>query len=247
MSGLKPNFFLDEESRVGHRQEDPVRLLIVADVRLYREGMQASLSAQSQFAVVGAARDADEALRLTMDTNPDIVVLDMATKHSLAVVRAIRQRAPHVHVVGLGVEEVEGEILACATAGLSGYVPCDASLDELVRRVESVHRGELLCTPRIAATLFRRLESSRHDHGPQPEGLALSAREGEVLKLIDRGFSTKEIAKQLHLEVSTVKHHAHSLLEKLHCKSRTQAAARLGTHFSTRRRGREVDAPSDLD
>lgn len=224
-----------------------VRVVIVADVRLYREGMQASLAARSRLSVVAAARDGDEALRLIQETSPDIVVIDMATRDSLSAVRAIRQCAPDVHIVGLGVEEVAGEILACAEAGLAGYVPCDASLDELVKRIESVHRGELLCTPRIAATLFRSLESTRHDHEPPSKRLALSARERDVLKLIDRGHSNKEIAAQLHLEVSTVKHHVHSLLDKLHCKSRAEAAARLGTHVSTRRRGHMTEASLHLD
>lgn len=216
--------------------EEPARLLIVADVRLYREGMQASLSARKQFCVVGAVADGHDALRLTTELRPDVAIVDMATKHSFSIVRSIRSHAFDVRLVGLGVDEAEDEILACAEAGLAGYVPRDASLDELVRRVECVLHGELLCTPQIAATLFRRLEAGRGGV-EAPLGDAISAREQEVLLLIREGHSNKDIATRLHIEVCTVKHHVHSLLEKLNVKSRAQAAARLHRQFGGDRRG----------
>lgn len=221
------------------------RLLVVADVRLYREGIHASLSKLPQFLVIGAVSTAEEALLLSVDTPPDIVIVDMATRNSLAVVRAIRRDLPVAHVVGFGVDEVEGEVLACAEAGLAGYVPSDASLDDLVARVESVHRGELLCTPKMAATLFRQLEVRGRDVKPQPESVILTAREREVLRLVDEGLSNKEIAVRLSIEVSTVKNHVHNLLDKLQVTSRSQAAARLGTHVSVRQRGLAAHAHSD--
>jgi len=219
------------------------RVLIVADVRLYREGIHASIADRPPFVVVGAAANFDEALRLTLDTRPDVAIVDMATKQSLAIVRLIRDRAPQVRVIGFGVEEIEGEILACAEAGLAGYVPCDASLDDLVVRVESVLRGELLCPPRLAATLFRRLETRAESGQPSPQSVVLTAREREVLRLIDGGLSNKEIAVRLHIEVSTVKNHVHKVLEKLNVTSRARAAARLGTHVSARQRGLGEQAP----
>jgi len=221
----------------------PVRVLIVADVRLYREGMRASIADRPPFAVVGAAANFDEAIRLTLDTRPDVVIVDMATKQSLAIARLIRHHAPQVRVIGFGVEEIEGEILACAEAGLAGYVPCDASLNDLVVRVESVLRGELLCTPRMAATLFHRLETQAEGGQRPPLGVVLTAREREVLRLIDGGLSNKEIAVRLHIEMSTVKNHVHKMLEKLNVTSRAQAAARLGTHVSARQRGLAEQAP----
>jgi len=209
--------------------------------------MHASLSLRPNFLVVGAASNVDEAIALSTNTNPDIAIVDMATRQSLSVVRSLRRHRPVMRVVGFGVEEQEGEILACAEAGLAGYVPNDASLDDLVMRVESVHRGELLCTPRIAASLFRSLESNAHAATPRPEGLALSAREREVLRMIDRGLSNKEIAVLLHIEVSTVKNHVHNLLDKLHVTSRSEAAARLGTHLSVRQRRLVEDTDPTLD
>lgn len=217
-----------------------MRLLIVAGVRLYREGMHASLSSRPQFTVVGAAANLEQALRLTQDAAPEVVILDIATRRSLVLVRALRERAPDVRLVGFGVEEVEAEIVACAQAGLAGYVPCDASLEELVQRVECVTRGELLCTPSVAASLFRRLgepsETVESMSGPQ-----LTAREREVLGLIENGLSNKEIAGRLHIGVSTVKNHVHNLLEKLHVGSRTEAATLLGRRRTSVARG--LDRP----
>ena len=226
-------------------EDKPLRLLIVADVRLYREGMHGSLSSRPQFSVVGVASNVDEALRLAVEVRPDVVIVDMASRQSLAVIRRIRHHAPNVHVVGFGVEEIEGEVLACAEAGLAGYVPCDASLDELVARIEGVVRGELICTPRMAAALFRRLELRGQPESPRPQALILTARERQVLMLIDGGLSNKEIAVQLHIEVSTVKNHVHNVLDKLHVPSRMQAAAQLGTHVAIRQRG--ITPPAYLD
>jgi DNA-binding NarL/FixJ family response regulator len=158
----------------------------------------------------------------------------MATRDSLSAVRALRDRMPAILLVGFGVDEVEREILACAEAGLAGYVPCDASLDELVLRIESVCRGELLCTPKIAASLFRRLEATTIASPASAQVLTLTSRERDVLILIDGGLSNKEIASRLNIEVSTVKNHVHHLLEKLKVTSRAQAAAQLDMPLLTR-------------
>ena len=224
-----------------------LRLLVLADVRLYREGMRDSLATRPQFSTVVAAADVDEAIRVIASLEPDVVIVDMATRQSLDVVRSIRRADPRPPVVGFGVQEVEGEILACAEAGLAGYVPCDASLDDLVERTVRILRGELLCTPRMAAVMFRRLEL--REIAPETAGIGtiLTAREREVLRLIDGGLSNKEIASNLNIEVSTVKNHVHNLLEKLHVSSRMQAAAQLGSHLSVRQRVLGLTAQSDLD
>jgi DNA-binding NarL/FixJ family response regulator len=209
-----------------------IRLLIFADVRLYREGLRDSLASREPFEVVGAVSTVDETLRLARQSAPHVVIVDMATRDCLSGVRVMREQIPHVPLVGFGVEEVAGEILACAEAGLAGYVPNEATLDDLVARVMSVCRGELLCPPRIAASLFRRLEAPPGIPLSAGQALALTARERDVLGLIDAGLSNKEIAGRLSIEVSTVKNHVHRVLEKLQVTSRGQAAAQLGSHLS---------------
>src|SRR5262249_28164381 len=151
---------------------------------------------------------------LIQASRPDVVVLDMATRRSFDIVRAIRLQAPEIQIVAFGVEELESEIVACAKAGIAGYVPCEASLDELVAIIEGVVRGEVICTPRIAAGIFRQLESltsAAHTNPSMPIAATLTTRERQILELIGRGLSNKEIAVHLGIEVSTVKNHVHNL------------------------------------
>lgn len=203
-----------------------VRLLVVAEVRLYREGLQNALAARSQFAVVGAVADAEQALKHIESHQPDVVILDMTTRQSLEIARTIHEQAPDVKIVAFGIDELEGDVLACAEAGLSGYVPFDASVDDLVGRVESVARGELLCTPKIAAALFRKMHGRRDPADVSADVPVLTSREREVLGLMNAGFSNKEIATRLFIEVSTVKNHVHHILDKLQVSSRAQAVTK---------------------
>jgi two-component system nitrate/nitrite response regulator NarL len=208
-----------------------VRLLVVAEVRLYREGIRNALAARPLFEVVGAASNADDALKQIASHRPDVVILDMATRQSLQIARTIHEQAPgitpEVKIVAFGVEELEGDVLACAEAGLAGYVPFDASVDDLAERVESVARGELMCTPKIAAALFRKMHGRRDAADGSPDALGLTTREREVLVLMNGGFSNKEIATQLCIEVCTVKNHVHHILDKLQVSSRAQAVMKL--------------------
>ncbi|MEP6762807.1 MAG: response regulator transcription factor [Gemmatimonadaceae bacterium] len=203
-----------------------VRIMVVSDVRLYREGLASSLCQIDGFNVVCTARYADEAARLAA-CRPDVLVLDMGARGSVDVIRRVASSDSGTRTVAFAVEETERGIVTCAEAGAAGYVARDATLDDLVNTIRSVSRGELLCTPRIAAALFRALHASAPRPEPDQLALTLTAREREIAPLIDRGFSNKEIAAHLHIEVATVKNHVHNLLEKLHVASRGEAAARL--------------------
>ena len=206
---------------------EKVRVLPVAEVRLYREGLASNLGGRENLHVVGMAANREEASMLVASLQPDVVVLDMATRDSLEIVRAISGSAPKVRILAFAIEELDREILACAEAGVAGYVPCEASTDDLVAAIESVMRGELLCPPRTAALLLRRLASLAKGGQTQMPGLSLTGREREIVVLINEGLSNKEIAQRLNIEVATVKNHVHNLLEKLHVSTRAQAAAHL--------------------
>jgi two-component system nitrate/nitrite response regulator NarL len=205
-----------------------IRLLVIADVKLYRDGMVNSLSRRDTIDVAGSAQNFEEAMRLIESANPDVVVLDMATRDSLDILRAISGHAAGVKTVAFAVSDCAQEIFACVDAGVAGYVSRDASMDDLVLAVQSVIRGDLPVPPRIAAALFRRLAVLRKD---EREGSVwtLTARERQILLLIDEGLCNKEIAARLNIEVATVKNHVHSVLTKMHVTTRGQAAARLGT------------------
>jgi two-component system, NarL family, nitrate/nitrite response regulator NarL len=203
---------------------EPISVLVVSDVRLYREGIAVALDRRETIAITGAASSVGDAIARLADGDVRIVVVDMALNGSLAAVRAIAAADPRVKIIALAIDERATDIPAYAEAGLAGYVPCDATIDDLARTIELVDRDEMQCSPRVTAALFRRIAALASGARPAASLPALSQREEEVLALIQRGLSNKEIAVHLTIELPTVKNHVHSLLRKLHVGTRTEAA-----------------------
>jgi two-component system, NarL family, nitrate/nitrite response regulator NarL len=200
-------------------------VLIVADVRLYREGLAAGLGSRDNLLVLATCASREHARARARELSPDVVVIDMATRESLDLIRDLREDRVGAKVLAFAVEEVVSDILRCAEAGAAGYVAEEASLDDLAAAIASIARDELLCSPRIAAKMFCRL-SERGVRAPDvPEAKALTSREREVYECIRRGQSNKEIARRLNIAEPTVKNHVHHLLAKLAVSSRAQAAA----------------------
>ncbi len=204
-----------------------IRVVIVADTRLYREGLAQVLSRGQQVSVIATATGGEEALTRLPELEPDVILVDMAMTGGLRAVRGLVESAPGARVVALAVAEQDEDVLGCAEAGVSGYVPREASVDDLVRVIESVARGEAICSPRIAASLLRRVAMLAAGQGAALPQAQLTTREREIVRLIDRGLSNKEIARELGIEVATVKNHVHNLLEKLRVHRRGEAAAQM--------------------
>jgi len=204
-----------------------IQVLIVAHIRLYREGLAQVLTREPTLAVVGMAASREEALAAARTLQPDVLLLDLAMAESRDLVRELQAAGSSVKVVAIGLIEAEGEVLSCAEVGVAGYVPREGSLEDLVAAVESVGRGELLCSPQVAGSLLRRLAALALERGPASEGPRLTLREREIVGLIDQGLSNKDIARQLGIEVATVKNHVHSILEKLSVRRRGEAAAKI--------------------
>jgi len=203
-----------------------IHVVIASDIRLYREGLALHFGRSEGFRVVSVVDDRAAAVRSTRDLAPDVLLVDMAMAESLATIRDIREQAPDVRVVALTVPEVERAVLACAEAGIAGYVPRNGSLEDLNIAVESSVRNESIASPRMVSSLMRRvaaLAASRHGAATE----SLTAREVDIVKLIDQGCSNKQIASRLSIELSTVKNHVHNVLEKLGVQRRSEAAARL--------------------
>jgi DNA-binding NarL/FixJ family response regulator len=205
-----------------------IRVLIVAATRLYREALVEMLCRRDGFAVAGAAASCREALRELPRLAPDVAVIDMATPESLAAIRELNRSPPGVCVIALGVAEVEDDVLQCAEAGAAGYVTREASLEDLLAAVKSAARGELQCSPRMAGRLLRRLAALAADRQWSPAVARLTAREREIVRLIEANLSNKQIADRLGIEVATVKNHVHNLLEKLNLHRRTEVSRLLG-------------------
>jgi two-component system, NarL family, nitrate/nitrite response regulator NarL len=202
-----------------------IRLLIIDDTCLYREGLAAILGREEWVSATRAAADTDSAFRELDVFQPDVVLLNMATLDSAAILHAVARTAPAVRVVAIGVSDNEEEVIACAEAGVAGYLLRCQSLADLVVVVQSAARGETLCTPRTAAALLRRVAALAAERRWPAETARLTAREREILDLIDQGLSNKEVARLLCIEVRTVKNHVHNILEKLNVHRRGEAAA----------------------
>lgn len=202
-----------------------IRVVILSDVRLYREALT-ELLARHDLVVVGSAAERRACLARIAESRPGVVLVDMAMADALVAVRSILLTAPQVRVVALGVTESEAEVVACAEAGVSGYVTREDSLGDLVAALESVARGEMRCSPRVAAALLRRVTSLAAERA-DGSSAQLTRREVEIVELIDEGLSNKQIASRLCIELPTVKNHVHNILDKLHVHRRADAAARV--------------------
>lgn len=203
----------------------PIRVLIVGDIRLYREGLERALRKVERITVVGTASGREEATQRLQALGPDVVLLDMAMLGAHLVVQEISLLASDVKIVALTVPENDREVIACAEAGVAGYVTREGSLNDVIQSIEAAAKGELLCSGRMAASLLRRvtaLAAERQVTGPLER---LTHRESRILQLVDQGLSNKEIARQLGIEVATVKNHVHNILEKLGVHRRGEAAA----------------------
>ena len=203
---------------------EPTRVVIASNVRLYRDMLANSLRRTQDFAILATATVSD-AEAIVLAQHPTLVLLDCAGAGDVEVVRRIAAISD-VAVVALALDESAELILNCMEAGARGYLTRSGTLADLVAAMRSVSQGEMLCSPRVAAALVQRLATLAGDRMARDYS-PLTARERQVADLIDRGLSNKEIARHLGIEVATVKHHIHHVLEKLHVTTRADAAAHL--------------------
>jgi two-component system, NarL family, nitrate/nitrite response regulator NarL len=216
----------------------PVRILLATDAVFYRDGLAEALDRRADLCLEAVAADARTTVRLTVARRPDVVLLDATMPASFSCTQELRCLAPESHVVVMAIVDEIG-IVPWAEAGARGYVTRSSGLEAVVATVRSAARGEFACSPRVAAALGRRLEELASDARPMTDGPAsLTHREREIVDLIDRGLSNKEIAASLFIQVSTVKNHVHRILEKLGVEGRREAATLVrdyrGAHSLTR-------------
>ena len=202
----------------------PIRILIVDDHTMVRDGLNTMLSRQRDFAVVGEASNGREAIEMAQDTSPDVILMDlrMPEVSGVEAMRTIGNRDPEVRFIVLTTFDTDEYIFDAIEAGAKGYMLKDASREELFNAVRAVYRGESQIEPGVAAKVLSRFqELSRH--GPEHDRESLSEREIEVLQLIARGSANKQIAGELLISESTVKTHVGNIFRKLNVSHRTEA------------------------
>jgi DNA-binding NarL/FixJ family response regulator len=202
-----------------------VRVLIVDDCTLYRDSLAAALTASS-LPVVGYAWDLATLVAKIHETQVDVVLLNIATADSTALVSAALATDPELRVVVIGVpDDDELGVIACAEAGVVGYHTRTESFDDLLALVGTVAAGQSLCSPRVSAMLLRRLSTLAAGQQAAAKELVLTAREAQILTMLKMGLSNRDIADQLCIAVHTVKNHVHSVLTKLGVNTRGEAVA----------------------
>jgi DNA-binding NarL/FixJ family response regulator len=207
-------------------QPDRPRLFILSDVRLFCEGLVLALSHEPTVMVVGSS-DLSESPTRIAELYPDVLLLDVARPGSLEACLPLRQVLRDVKIVAFAVAEMDREVIACAEAGVSGFVSKRGSAEDLVAAVHRALRRELLCSPRTAALLFSRMAVFPPQRDTVAGANILTRREHEIVVLVEKGLSNKEIARLLRIENATVKNHVHSILTKLQVRRRGEAAAQI--------------------
>lgn len=199
---------------------DKIRILIADDHPVVREGLSGMLAGQSGFEVIGLAADGDTAVKMHGALAPDVTLMDlrMPGLDGVGAIKAINAQQPSSRIIVLTTYDSDADILRAIEAGATGYLLKDAPREELFRAIRAAARGDSILAPAVAARLMTRI------HAPA-EG-NLSAREIEVLQLVAKGASNKEIGKSLHMSTATVKTHLIHIYGKLGVDDRTAAVTK---------------------
>jgi len=202
----------------------PLRLLLVDDHALFREGLISLLSYQDDFAVVGEAENAESALGQARALEPDIVLMDIELpgEDGVAATRRLTTELPAVTVVMLTVRDDSQTLFEAIKAGAQGYLVKNVRSRELLEQLRGLARGEAAISRRMAARILEEIRGQTEPFGPEE---VLTAREMDVLELVAARHSNAEIAGRLLVSEHTVKNHMKSILSKLHLRNRHQAAA----------------------
>ncbi len=206
---------------------EKIRIAIVDDHPLFREGVQQTLSREPDIEVIGEGRNGNEAFRLA-ELKPDLMILDISMPGGgIETARTILSMDPGIRILFLTVSERESDVSAAMACGACGYLLKGVSARDLLEVVRNVHAGDSYVTPSLAAHLLRQLRTAEaKDHEKAPPGDELTAREEQILCFVAEGMTNKEIARKLSLSDKTIKHYMTGIMQKLQVRNRVEAAMR---------------------
>lgn len=199
--------------------ETKIKLLIVDDHAMVREGVKMYLKFDPTLEVIGEASNGQEALELLVQLSPDVILMDlvMPVLDGISTITEVKKRYPDIEIIALTSVLEDEKVVGAVQAGATGYLLKDSKPQELIEAIHAAGRGEVCLHPEAAKRLMRQVKTPDMRE-------SLTPRETDILKMISRGYSNKDISKELDLSEYTIKAHVLSLLSKLELSSRTQAA-----------------------
>lgn len=201
-----------------------VQILLIDDSTLQRENLAAVLGEETSIPAVGW--DVPSVIEALTATPPRVVLLSMMTRDSIGLLRLVRKTCPSARIIVIGIAQDDHDaIIACAEAGIAGYHIRTDSLDHLITLIARVDDGESSCPTEISTILMNHLSALAAEKHPDTKDLILTAREMQILRMLEMGRSNRDIADELCITLHTVKNHVHSVLTKLGASTRTEAAA----------------------
>ena len=206
-----------------------LKLLLIEDNRLLREGIKVMLSKQKDMQCVETVGNGENILNLLQKHKPDIVLLDLGlrNRNSLNLVKMIKKKVQFTKVIVMDLIPAQQDVLEFVQAGVSGFILKDATVTEFLKTIRAVSKGQSILPPNLTGSLFSQIVENvlnGTNHSIIMESVRMTKRERQVIGLISDGCTNKEIAQELHLSTYTVKSHVHNILEKLALSTRVQIA-----------------------
>jgi DNA-binding NarL/FixJ family response regulator len=226
-----------------------IRLLLIEDNRLLREGLAALLKKQQDMKVVETVGNGENILTIMRKYKPELVLLDLGlrSRSSLHLVKMIKKNFSEIKVIIMDLIPMQADVFEFVQAGVSGFILKDATVNDFVKTIRSVAKGFQVLPPNLTGSLFSQIVDQAIIGSKTSsiiDSIRMTKRERQVIELIAEGNTNKEIAQKLHLSTYTVKSHVHNILEKLALSTRVQIAKYL---HDSRKRDSAIDNISLLD
>lgn len=210
---------------------EKIRIVIIDDHPLFREGVSATLQQNEEFSVVAEGANAEDALRLTQDHLPELLLLDIAMPGGgIEAARAVAAACPVTKIVMLTFSEEEDNVLAALKVGAKGYILKGVSGNELRSILKRIFNGEVFITPMLAASVLIEMVDDKKQHASTDPLEELTQREHQILALVAEGQTNKAIGAELGIAEKTVKHYMSNILSKLQVRNRVEAALLAQKH-----------------
>jgi DNA-binding NarL/FixJ family response regulator len=205
-----------------------IRILIIEDNRVLREGITAMLNGQTDMQVAATVGSSNDILAKAGGTKPHVILMDVGLKNvkESSLVESLRKKIPDAKIIGMGLVPLQSDIVEFVEAGASGFILKDATVKDFLSTIRSVARGEKILPPSMTGSLFSLVIdlAVSKQKGKITAVVRMTKREREVIAQIAEGLSNKEIANELNIATHTVKSHVHNIMEKLALHSRLQIA-----------------------